>query len=75
MAIELSKEEKIQIINSHLRNLAYSKYNLELDILQENAKTDVSAPSVASLELLVTEISSQISALDAELAAVSAVQA
>jgi hypothetical protein len=73
MAIELSKEEKIQIINSHLRNLAYSKYNLELDILQENAKTDVSAPSVASLELLVTEISSQISALDAELAAVSAV--
>jgi hypothetical protein len=73
MAIELSKEEKIQIINSHLRNLAYSKYNLELDILQENAKTDVSAPSVASLQSLVTEISSQISALDAELAAVSAV--
>lgn len=73
MAIELSKEEKIQIINSHLRNLAFSKYNLELDILQENAKTDVSAPAVASLQSLATEISSQISALDAELAAVSAV--
>jgi hypothetical protein len=73
MAIELTKEEKIQIINSHLRNLAYSKYNLELDILQENAKTDVSAPAVTSLQSLATEISSQISALDAELVAVSAV--
>ena len=71
MSIELSKEEKTQIINSHLRNLAYSKYSLEIDILQENAKTAPSETAVASLQSLITEVSSQLSALEAELAAVS----
>jgi len=71
MSVELSKEEKIQIINSHQRNLAYSKYNLEIDILQENAKTAPSAAAVTSLQSLITEVSSQLSALDAELATVS----
>jgi hypothetical protein len=72
MAIELSKEEKIQIINSHQRNLAFSKYNLELDILQENAKTAPSAVTLASLQSQVTEVTGQLSALDDELTAVSA---
>jgi hypothetical protein len=72
MSIELSKEEKIQIIYSHQRNLEYSKYSLEIDILQENAKTAPSEAAVASLQLLITEVSSQLSALDAELATVSA---
>ena len=72
MAIELSKEEKIQIINSHQRNLAFSKYNLELDILQENAKTAPSAVTITSLQSQVTEVTDQLSALDDELTAVSA---
>ena len=38
MTINLTKEEKAQIINSHIRSLAYTKYNLDIDILQENAK-------------------------------------
>ena len=73
MSIELSKEEKTQIIYSHQRNLAYSKYSLEIDILQENAKTAPSEAAVASLQLLITEVSGQLSALEAELAAVTAV--
>ena len=72
MSIELSKEEKIQIINSHQRNLAYSKYNLEIDVLQENAKTSPSAVTVTSLQAQITEVTSQLSALDEELAVVSA---
>jgi hypothetical protein len=72
MAIELTKEEKTQIINSHQRNLAYSKYNLEIDIVQENAKTDPSATTLASLQSQIAEVAGQLSALDAELAAVAA---
>ena len=74
MSVELSKEEKIQIIYSHQRNLEYSKYSLEIDILQENAKTTPSETAVASLQLLIAEVSTQISVLDAELAAVSAAE-
>jgi len=72
MAIELTKEEKTQIINSHQRNLAYSKYNLEIDIVQENAKTDPSATTLSSLQSQIAEVAGQLSALDAELAAVAA---
>jgi hypothetical protein len=73
MPIELSKEEKTQIIYSHQRNLKYSKYSLEIDILQENAKTAPSETAVASLQSLIAEVDGQLSALDAELAIVSAV--
>jgi hypothetical protein len=72
MAIELTKEEKTQIINSHQRNLAHSKYNLELDIMQENAKESPSSSTVASLQSQITEVANQLSALDAELAIVAA---
>jgi hypothetical protein len=72
MAIELTKEEKTQIINSHQRNLAYSKYNLEIDTLQENAKGSPSATTLASLQAQIAEVASQLSALDAELATVVA---
>lgn len=71
MSIELSKEEKIQIINSHKRSLAYNKYNLEIDILQENAKTSPNAEGIANLNSQILEINNQVSALDAELAVVS----
>jgi hypothetical protein len=72
MSIELSKEEKIQIIYSHQRNLKYSKYSLEIDILQENAKVAPSETAIASLQSLIAEVAGQLSALDAELAVVSA---
>jgi predicted nucleic acid-binding Zn-ribbon protein len=72
MTIELGKEEKTQIINSHKRNLAYSKYNLEIDILQENAKSAPSAAGIANIQDQISDINNQISALDAELAAVEA---
>lgn len=72
MAIELSKEEKTQIINSHKRNLAYSKYNLEIDVLQENAKTEPNSAGITNLQSQIDEIDNQLAALDAELAAVTA---
>lgn len=72
MSIELSKEEKIQIINSHIRNLVYNNYNLEIDILQENAKSTPSSSSISSLQGQMSEISDQIAALDEEISRVSA---
>ena len=30
----LTKQDKLQLINSHKRSIEYSKYGLELDIIQ-----------------------------------------
>lgn len=68
----LSKEEKIQIINSHLKNKAYSKYNLELDDLQEKAKSIPSVKSTEAIILQMIEIDKQIEVLNAKMAEVSA---
>lgn len=70
MSIELSKEEKVQIINSHMRTLAFNKYNAEIDIVQENAKTEPNSASIASYNSQIAEIDNQIAALNSELASV-----
>jgi len=72
MTIQLSKEEKIQIINNHIKSLSYTKYNLEIDILQENAKSAPVSSSITAFENQVEDIQGQISALNTELTAVNA---
>lgn len=68
----LTKEDKLQLIDSRMRNLEYRKYGLELDQIVENAK---SAPEQSVLDAIstgISEIDVQLSALTAELAAVNA---
>ena len=69
---ELSKEDKLQIISSHKRNLEYRKYGLELDILQENAKSTPNIDLVTSFQSSITEIEDQVAVLNQELATVNA---
>ena len=72
MTINLTKEEKEQIINSHIRSLAYTKYNLDIDILQENAKLNPETSVLANLNSQIDEVDDQLTALQTELAAVQA---
>jgi hypothetical protein len=70
----LSKEEKIQVINSHKRNLEYRKYALELDVLVENAKTTPNSSAVNGFQSSILEIDNQVAALNEELATVNALE-
>ena len=45
MAYELTNEEKISIINQHLKNLEYSKYNLRISLL-EMGSGNVTKPNI-----------------------------
>lgn len=72
MTINLTKDEKAQIINNHIKSLSYTKYNLETDILQENAKSAPVASSITAFQDQIEDIQAQISALNAELTAVNA---
>ena len=75
MTIQLTKEEKAQIINNHIKSLSYTKYNLEIDILQENAKAVPVASSISAFEDQIEDIEGQISALNTQLTAVNALPA
>ena len=63
----LTNEEKAQIINSHKKNLAMNKYNLELSILEEDAKDTPDSSALLLLNTQMSGIDKQIAALDLEL--------
>jgi len=72
MAIELTNEEKTSIVNSHLKNLVYNKYNLTISVIEENAKISPNSETLSSLNSQISEIDDQMAALQAELASLTA---
>lgn len=67
MSAELTNDEKISIINQHLKNLAFSQYNLTLTLEESNA---ISSPNRSSIDLLndqIKDIESQKAVLVSEL--------
>lgn len=68
----LTKEEKVNIINAHIKNLSYSRYNLEIDTVQENAKSSPEQSVLDSISAQIVQIDAQITALNTEKAEVEA---
>jgi hypothetical protein len=67
MSIELTKDEKIQIVNNHIKNLKTNKYNLEVSLIEENALESVSDVTVSSLTTEISNTVFRIQALEAEI--------
>jgi hypothetical protein len=63
----LTNEEKTTIINQHIKNLEYSKFNAQISIVEENAKFEPEAEVLTSLNAQLTDYTSRITALTAEL--------
>jgi len=67
MTTLLSNEEKAGIINQHLKNLHYNKFNIEISIVEETAKITPEAEVLTSLNTQLADFDSRIEALEAEL--------
>ena len=67
MAVELTKEEKLGIINSHQRTAVYNKYNYEISLVQENSRSNPDEATIAKLNNDIAEAVRQIDALQAEI--------
>ena len=67
MTTLLSNEEKTGIINQHLKNLHYNKFNIEISIIEENAKSTPETEILANLNSQLSDFSSRITALEEEL--------
>lgn len=68
MTIELTKEEKIQIINNHIKNLKSNKYNLELSVIEESSIEEPGSDKLNTLNKEILDTNDRISALEAEIA-------
>lgn len=68
----LSKNDKLTLLNAKIRSINYSKYGLELDIIQEEAKSSPNQEEISRLEDLVEDSDRQLTALNAELTTVNA---
>jgi hypothetical protein len=62
----LTNEDKIAIINSHITNISQNKYNSELSLIEENAKSNKEQSVIDKINQIITDYSDQITALEAE---------
>lgn len=67
----LSNEDKIAIVNQHKRNIEYSKYNLQVSLIEENAISNPDQTAITDLNSKIAELDNKLDALDAEIASLS----
>lgn len=68
----VTKEEKLGIIASHIRNIKVNKFNLELTILEEEATNSPNQDDITSINAQIAVYDSKLSALEAKYTAVQA---
>lgn len=49
MTVELTVDEKLNIIDQHIKQMQYSIYGAELDLVEANAIVDVDATVITSI--------------------------
>ena len=69
--VSLSSEEKISLINSHIKNIQFTKYNAELSIIEENAAVAPNTETLASFTAIIAKSDAQVLALQAEIDALT----
>jgi hypothetical protein len=68
---DLTAAEKIAVINSHIKNINYNKFNAELVIIEENASSSPDATKISDANAGIAEANAQIVALEAQIEALS----
>lgn len=66
MSYTLTTQEQTEIIDQHLRSLAFKKYNLELSLIEEEAAQTPNPGTVEDLNRQILNTNAQISALTEE---------
>jgi hypothetical protein len=66
MTSTLSNEEKINIVNQHIKSIDYNLYGYELDLIQANAGSTPDAAQIAAINSRISEATAKKTALVAE---------
>jgi len=62
----LNNEEKLNIVNQHIKNVEYNKYNLQLSLIEENAVSSPNAEAISSLNAQMASTDLKLAALEEE---------
>jgi ubiquinone biosynthesis protein UbiJ len=62
----ISNAEKIQIIDGHLKQLAYEKYNTELKLEYNSINSNLNADEVANLTDTLADLNAKIQMLESK---------
>jgi hypothetical protein len=63
MTSTLSNEEKLNIVNQHIKSIDYILYGYELDLIQANAVSSPDPAQIAAINSRVSEANAKKSAL------------
>lgn len=66
MPESLTNEEKINIVNQHIRTIEFASYNADLDLIEANAVSPTDASVIAEINARKTSIDAKLTALNAE---------
>jgi hypothetical protein len=67
MTYELTNEEKISIIDQHLKNLEYSKYNLKISLLEMGSGNVTNPENIKNTEMQIDSINEKQKVLNQEI--------
>ena len=63
MTTTLTNQEKLNIVNQHIKLLDYALYGFELDLVQANAVSVPDSEQIASIDSKISELNSKKAAL------------
>jgi hypothetical protein len=66
MTYALTKEEKLAVIETHMKNVLFNKYNAELSLLQEQAVSSPKAQNIQATSDTIAQSDAQLIALQQE---------
>jgi hypothetical protein len=66
MTTILTNEEKLSIVNQHIKSVEYSIYGHELDLIQANAVSSPDAGQITAINARITEANAVKAALVTE---------
>jgi len=64
----LTNEDKLNLVNQHIKSIDYQAYNLELDLIEANAESPVNSDSVSTLNTRMNALEAKRTALESEAA-------
>jgi len=63
MTTSLTNEDKLNIVNQHIKSIDYNIYGLELDLIQANAVSSPDAGQISAINARITEANAKKTAL------------
>ncbi len=66
MSTMLSNEEKLNVVNQHIKSVDYAIYGYELELIQANAVSSPDESQISALNARMAEVNAKKAALVAE---------